>query len=109
MRHHCVQTHIARDLIVAQPGKTLLSKQAFDELLDLQSWIKTVEYKHPDMNIPPVKLENMCYKVVDGATNYFPCFQISPLDCFKEGAISVIGESASIPRKSKRATDMRLI
>jgi hypothetical protein len=30
--------------------------------------------------------------VVDGATNYIPCFQLSPLDCFQEGVISVIGE-----------------
>ena len=29
--------------------------------------------------------------IVDGKANYLPCFQFSPLDCFKEGDLSVPG------------------
>ena len=77
-------------LLTAKPGKSLLTRQAFDELRDLQSWIKTVEYRHPGF-ARPIRLENICYKVVDGKDNYLPCFQVSPLDCFKEGEAAVIG------------------
>ena len=52
--------------------------------------MQEIEYKHPGFK-RPIKLENICYKVVDQQRNYLPCFQISALDCFKEGEVNVIG------------------
>ena len=52
-------------ILTSKPGKSLLTREAFDELYELQRWLKTVEYQHPGF-VRPITLENMCYKIVDG-------------------------------------------
>ena len=65
-------------ILTPKPGKSLLTPEAFDELYELQRWLKTMEYRHPGFD-RPITLDNLCYKIVDGEANSMPCFQFSPL------------------------------
>eukprot|EP00854_Cymbomonas_tetramitiformis_P021780 gene21780-26199_t len=62
-------------------GKTLLAKQAWEEVMALQEWIRTVRYVHKGQGYT---LDNFCFKAVDSKPEY-ACFVFSPLDCFQEG------------------------
>eukprot|EP00854_Cymbomonas_tetramitiformis_P015220 gene15220-18003_t len=71
----------------AKTGKTLLSKAAWEEMVRLQEWLNDVQYTDDDGTYA---FNNFCYKPVDRLPQY-SCFSYSPLDCFQEGRVQVIG------------------
>ena len=75
-------------VVKAKDGAVLLSMEAFLEVHDFTSWLFDVDVDVE--GVGELKLENFCYKVVDSAP-HAPCFMISPLDCFAEGNVSVVG------------------
>jgi len=83
-------------------GNGLASREAFSEVEEFTRWLFETETEIELMTTEGgnggmttgvrqiVRLENFCHKVVDSEP-HAPCFMISPLDCFAEGNVSVVG------------------
>ncbi|CEG02179.1 P-loop containing nucleoside triphosphate hydrolase [Ostreococcus tauri] len=70
-------------------GVNLASREAFGEMLDFTRWMyRDVTTTTADGE--RVGLFELCYKYVDSEP-HAPCFQITPLDCFADGVVSVPG------------------
>ena len=80
-------------IFTAKEGKSLLSREAFEELESLEKYMISVEYDHVGEGYQgPIKYEDVCYKVV-ASSDTAPCFHWTPLDCFKQGKQSIPGGS----------------
>ncbi|KAK3240610.1 hypothetical protein CYMTET_49562 [Cymbomonas tetramitiformis] len=89
MRDNNLLEDLRTDILIAtaKPGNTLLSKAAWNEFVELQTWIRTIEYVEGDATYA---LDNFCFKSVSEQPSY-SCFATSPLDCFQEGRSFVPG------------------
>ena len=74
-------------VVTAKRAPTLASREAFLELKDWHDWMYGLEATSAAGSYT---LHDFCYKYVDSEP-HTPCFQITPLDCFAEGAVSAPG------------------
>lgn len=74
-------------VVTAKRAPTLASREAFLELKDWHDWMYGLEAPSATGSYT---LHDFCYKYVDSEP-HTPCFQITPLDCFAEGAVSAPG------------------
>lgn len=71
-------------------GRSLTTREAFVEVRDFHRWLYASEETRVDANGVGVGLLDVCHKYVD-VEPHAPCFQMTPLDCFRDGAVSVPG------------------
>lgn len=67
-------------------GRSLTTREALRELRDFHEWM----YRGGETRVDGVGLLDVCHKYVD-VEPHAPCFQMTPLDCFRDGAVSVPG------------------